>query len=189
MRGITLKLSAVITILLTAALSACSTGADTPPDGPQGPWAAEIQQLSEDSPSTFADQVFADGKVTDQEYAEAKGIVQKCFDSTGFDVVWDEYGRESVSGQGTPGMDGMDAISKCAFSDGGVMVMYHQMLLNPENEDQTKLWTACLVRTGVVGPDFTETDLNEAFEAESLPWQPSDERGLKCMSDPLGVLE
>lgn len=181
----------MFTGLTAALLAACSSasGPGEPSIGEfDGPWASELRELAAAYPSEFAAQVFADSKITELEFAEAQSMVQECFDSQGLHVTWDAYGRETVTFPDETGDDPPDVIGECAFSDGGVTVMYYRMLLNPRNEDQMQLWATCLVDAGVVEPGYTADDLLRAYDTEQLPWVPGDERAGACLSDPLGVI-
>ncbi|PDQ34487.1 MAG: hypothetical protein B5766_11210 [Candidatus Lumbricidophila eiseniae] len=91
---------------------------------------------------SFASQAFADGIVSEQEVTEAKKIDQECYSAAGLDASWDIYGRETVEGANMTSNEPPSA--KCSFADGGVMVMYYQMLLNPRNEYEVELRAAAL---------------------------------------------
>ncbi|WP_157834224.1 hypothetical protein [Leucobacter sp. PH1c] len=178
-------------VMLALVLSGCADGEYTAPDGPRsitGPWAQEIASLLRDYPSSFAREVFADSKVTEQELSEAINLVEDCFTLHNLEVTWDKYGRETVTGETLSSDQPPDILGECAFSDGGVMVMYYRMRLNPEKVDDMELWAACLVQEGVVEPGFTKHDLLGQFDAGSKPWDDNDPRGPGCMTDPLGLM-
>lgn len=154
-----------------------------------GPWAAEMEQASQTFPSLFSNGVFTDGKITEQEFLEARQIVLDCFSAEGLEASWDAYGYLSVGGAGLSGDAPPEAMGECTFADGGVMEIYHRMMVNPENEDDMELRARCLVSVGVVEPGFTGAELDSAYQTETLPWAQGDDAARQCLLDPLGLVE
>src|SRR6218665_1166059 len=140
--------STVVSMMLVAALAACHTGTRSSSDSTvtsekfPGPWGPQMQEMIDDFSSEFASQAFADGIVSEQELTEAKKIDQECYSAAGLNASWDIYGRVTIGGANMTSNEPPSA--KCSFADGGVMVMYYQMLLNPRNEDEVVLLAAAL---------------------------------------------
>src|SRR6218665_2779534 len=111
--------------------------------------------MSDDSPLDCASQAFADRVVSEQELTEARKINQDGYNAAGLRVSWDAYGRETVEGAAATNTEPPSAMGRCRFADGGVMVMYYQMLLNPRNEDEVERRAACLVKAGIARAGYT----------------------------------
>jgi len=186
--------SAVTGVILVTALAACHTETRQSSSSPAttgkspGSWDSQIQQMIDDFPSDFASQVFADKVVSEQELTEARKINQDCYNAAGLSVSWNAYGRETVEGADPTSTEPPSAMGRCSFADGGVMVMYYQMLLNPRNEDEVELRAACLVKAGIARAGYTGADLLRDYEAKSVPWKPDDEKARNCLDDPLGLV-
>lgn len=190
-RMIRLQVSVAVGIALAATLAACTS---SPPEGASpssrfpGPWAQDLEQMSAMFGGDFADRVFADGVVTEQELLEGKRLLEDCYVAAGLTAVWDEYGRVAVDGADASADQPPDAMGRCAFADGGVLVMYYQMLMNPEREDDWVIRARCLVEHGLVKPGFTGQELQRLFDAEeSMPWS-TEPDAQRCLNDPLGVV-
>ncbi len=183
----------MVGLVLTVALAGC-TGPDVPhaPSSSRfsGPWVEELEQMSTSFDSEFADQVFAGSTITEQEMLEGKRLLEDCYAAAGLSATWDEYGRVAVSGADPSDSAPPDAMGRCAFADGGVLVLYHQMLRNPRGEDDWVIRARCLADEGVVDPGFTGQDLQRLFDADgTVPWAESDQTARRCLDDPLGVVD
>ncbi|MCL2090577.1 MAG: hypothetical protein FWH11_05050 [Micrococcales bacterium] len=189
-RNIRWHASVAASLVLAATLAACSTSGQAGPTSSRftGPWASDLEQMSNTFDSEFATQVFADSVITEQEMLEGKQLLQECYAAAGLEATWDEYGRVAVSGANPSDSAPPEAMGRCAFADGGVVVMYYQMLMNPQNEDDFALRASCLVQEGVVEPGFTGQDLQRLYDAdETMPWPETDQAAQRCLLDPLGV--
>ncbi len=180
-------------LALLAFLAGCGASSDGPAPveigSLSGPWGAEMEQASRSFPSDFSTAVFADGSITEQEFLEAQQIVQDCFSAEGLEASWDAYGFVSVSGPELSSDAPPESMGRCSFADGGVMDLYHQMMKNPENEDDMELRARCLVEAGVLDPGYTGHDLESAYQSEAVPWSPGDEAAQRCLLDPLGRVD
>jgi hypothetical protein len=189
--------SVAVGIVLAATLAGCATGNEQPLSSPSlsatgsysGPWASQMQYMTDNFPSDLAAQVFSDGVISEQEFGEAKHVVEECFSASGLTVAWDAYGHEAVSGADSSSNEPPPAMADCTFSDGGVMVLYYEMLMNPQNEDPMELRAACLVQAGVVERGFTGSDLQESYDTSSFPFALDDVKAKACMVDPLGRVD
>lgn len=179
--------------VLAAALSGCAEGqsaAQASSPAFAGPWADELERMTSLFESEFAARAFADGVVTEQEMLEGRRLLEDCYSAAGLTAAWDEYGRVAVDGAASHGDTPPDAMGRCAFADGGVLVMYYEMLMNPEREDDWVIRARCLVDRGLVGPGFTGQELQRLFDAEdAMPWDVDDPVARRCMDDPLAVVE
>lgn len=179
--------------VLAVALSGCAGEEPAVPAASSafpGPWADELERMTSLFPSGFAARAFADGVVTEQEMLEGRRLLEDCYRAAGLTATWDEYGRVAVDGAASDGDAPPEAMGRCAFADGGVLVMYYEMLMNPEREDDWVIRARCLVDLGLVGPGFTGDELQRLFDAEdALPWDVDDPAARRCMDDPLGAVE
>jgi hypothetical protein len=190
-------LAAVAAILAAAALgSACALGADEAETAPNsragaagaysGPWAADFAELADHTDSAFALAAIADSELSDQEAEEARGIILECYAAKGYTVEWDPYGYETVTGpEGSD--DGAAVMGECSFADGGVLVLYYQILVNPGNDDLMDLSAACLVEEGLAEEGFSGDDLEAMYQADDFtgwPFSAEDPVFQRCMRDP-----
>jgi len=190
-RTIRSQAGVAVGITLTATLAAC---AGSPADGASpstrfpGPWGHDLEQMSAAFGGDFADRVFADGVVSEQEMLEGKRLLEDCYATAGLTASWDEYGRVAVDGADPSTDQPPEAMGRCAFADGGVLVMYYQMLMNPEREDEWAIRARCLVEHELVDPGFSGQELQRLFDAEeSMPWS-TEPDAQQCLNDPLGVV-
>lgn len=178
---------ACVLVLLIFSLSGCAAGeADKASVDVSGPWADSMKAMSADG-NDFVKSVLSDGDISDMEYQEALKIIEKCYASNNASVTYDRYGFETVrslDGKSDP----LELMSKCAYSDGGIVVLYDQMRRNPDNRSEEELISSCLVRKDVVGKGFTAEDFMEAMQSGQVPWSEDDERVALCNKDPLGTL-
>jgi hypothetical protein len=156
-----------------------------------GPWASEFETYYEGTDSEFGRQALADSRITDQELQEASRLVEDCYTAKGYTVQRDQYGYAAAAPISGAGDDAFSVMGECEFADGGVQVLYYQMVVNPNNEDPLVLRAACLVDIGVVDPSFTGQDLEDllaADDANALPWDRTDPQVQECMLNPAGQL-
>ncbi|MDR2380456.1 MAG: hypothetical protein LBE08_04665 [Bifidobacteriaceae bacterium] len=191
----------VATFLAAVAMSsACTAGTDEAEParsssagagGPYtGPWAADFAELAEHTDLTFALGAIADSEISDQEAEEARGIVSECYAAKGYTVDWDAYGYETAEGpEGSD--DGATVMGECSFADGGVLVLYYQILVNPGNDDMMELSAVCLAEEGLVEKGFTGDDLEAVYQADDFaawPLDVADPVFQRCMRDPRSLV-
>ena len=130
-----------------------------------GAWAAELEQtwsyaLDAEIRAMFDDEQFsADELATVQERfrvcAESRGITSIEFHEGGSF----NFGFASEMGSARAGA----LVSDCARSEGvdAVNSLYYAMLTNPNNIDRTPEIVDCIVRSGTVEPEFSETEYRD----------------------------
>ncbi|MDR0488571.1 MAG: hypothetical protein LBG99_04085 [Propionibacteriaceae bacterium] len=176
------KLAVVMAFL---ALSSCGSSEDTQSVTFTGPWADDFMFYYNDTNSRLGREILKDGIITDMEFQEAMQDIVRCYEQDGFKVTYDNYGYEtveSIDGSGDPS----EQLNKCAFSDGGVVVLYYKMARNPDNIQNEVLITECLVRVGLEGPGFTVDDFERIMQSDQMPWDLADGRATECFQNPLG---
>jgi hypothetical protein len=181
----------VLTGALCSWLTACADPQQEPGSGAtgafDGPWAEELAYYDAATSSSFAHEAFADSVITEAEAQEGRGLIAACYADHGAEADYDVYGRVTVSVV-SGSEDPLDVMGTCEFADGGVTVLAGMMRLNPDHLDDFTIQAACLVEQGVVETGFTAHDLQQAYDTNELPWQPSDQDVVTtCMIDPLGL--
>ena len=104
-------------------------------DSYTGPWAEAFGELAANTDLEFALDAIADSRISDQEAEEARAIAVECYEARGYKVEWDAYGYEVIERSDPAEEVGEVAMAECSFADGGVLVLYYQMMVNPDNED------------------------------------------------------
>jgi len=154
-----------------------------------GPWSEELAYYDAATDSTFAHQALADSVISDAEVEEGRGLIAQCYRDRGAEVTYDAYGYATVTVV-TGSEDPMAVMGACEFADGGIVVLYGQIQLNPDHLDPSTIQAACMVEHGIVEPGLTARDLEHYLQVESAvaPWAPSDQDvATTCMVDPLGL--
>lgn len=187
-------------ILLAVVAAGCST-AETPssadgtlagPDSPDfsGPFAAEFTQAWEDSDSEFVRQVIADEQITEREWAEVESRMASCFADAGatFEGHTPQGGyaaqKNSLSSERMN-----EVMASCEVTSGEHLIgfLWFSAQKNPQNVPPEIIITECMVRTGVVAPDYTSEDFLRDNATMAFPYL-DDETGpqgfLACNEDP-----
>ena len=186
-------------------ISACVSGGGSPvhaspiatvsvPPAPKfhGPYAAELaEQWKDPRNPQFVRSVIADGKITDQEWAEVAPRLKSCLrgkglNFTGFlpDGSYHVDNNPNMSGQETN-----DALPGCEFASGEMAIglLRHAMATNPDNIPVSQVMAQCLIRLGVVGPDYTPADYDRDVPTESFPYldrSTGEKNFWKCNENP-----
>ncbi|MDR0488259.1 MAG: hypothetical protein LBG99_02465 [Propionibacteriaceae bacterium] len=167
-------------------LAACSTIDKTATPQFTGPWGDIYAYYYETSESELGREILSDGVITDMEFQEAMLEIEQCYLNDGFRVTYDPYGFETVESIGGT-QDPLEEMGKCAFADGGVVVLYYQIARNPNHMSEEELLAECLVRIEVVEPGFTAQDFERAMQSGVIPWDSTDPRVTECYKNPLDL--
>ncbi|WP_165215345.1 hypothetical protein [Schaalia sp. ZJ1691] len=148
-------------------LSACG-GADTPSPPHGEGWESKLQALKQQDISEFAQKVFEDNVITEQEAAEARAIYVECVNASGKLVARSiaDGGYEFTG----PAIDDTDEYRRIVdgcyqeTSSGLVTMYFNSMRQNPDNIDTYELTAYCLVKHRVVEPSYSGSDYENDLE-------------------------
>lgn len=168
-----------------------------PDDAPEfsGPYAAEFADFYQNANSDFVREVLADEVITDAEYAEMKNRFSICLSDRGVtlkEIAPDGSISTSVA---TGGGNTNSIVSDCSKQSGESTIgaLYTFTQANPDNIDTATAVAACLVRDGVVSPDYDAADFSidiaGRFAAVEELSPELKESLMSCSSDPLGLVE
>lgn len=154
-----------------------------------GPYAAELAEAWRASDSGFVRAVIADGKVSDQEWAELGMRMTECLDDSGLDFVgFSDDGSYRVGPSKVTGEDLTRVLDGCERSTGEVWIhgLRLSMSTNPENVPVEQIMTECLIRNGAVGPDYTEEQFARDSPTQSFPFMGTSKEAAyrRCNDDP-----
>lgn len=183
-------LAVVASVAVLPACTSAPVGATTS-SAASGPWAAELDELREDSPSDIQQAVLADGVIAESEVAELEDRTEKCLEDKGYDIVWQPEGGASITAPVGSNLEGDRAIMNACEEPniGAIRDFAIGMKRNPQNLSEDAILAACLVAKGAVDPNFTAEDMARAGDDDSaLPWKESDPAVSECFSDPLDLL-
>lgn len=117
-------------------------------------WEPQLRELQRTITAEFPSQVLEDLVISPAEYEEATNRYVGCMQDQGIDAAkvpeGDFYGFSLPT---SPTAEAVEADCYLKFMD-GIAGMYVSITTNPANEDFFALMAECLVRSGVVGPDF-----------------------------------
>lgn len=184
--------SCAVLSLLSGCVPVDSSGSATKPESSQSdPYAEMFQQALSETTDPVVRKILTDHRITDAEWAEVKGRFESCALGAGFTgIEWDgddgAYGASGGVGDGDGKLKQLDA---CEASSGYTWVsrIRNSVRTNPSNIDPMKMMADCLVRLGVVAPDYSAGDYARDAPNMSFPYldKSTGETGFwKCNSDP-----
>lgn len=158
-----------------------------------GPYAADFAASYQSAESDFVRQALADEEISDAEYAEMTELFRQCLADVGITFNgFDSTGAYSTSLAPNED-DTYDLVASCVTSSGqdALGLLRDIITVNPENLDTTAIMAECLVREGVVPPDYGADDYvadatSRFADTENMPEELSD-AFIMCSNDPLGV--
>lgn len=162
------------------------------PDTPDfsGPFASDYAQAWSESDSEFVRLVVRDEEVSEQEWAEVESRMSTCFSDAGatFEGYTPDGGyaaqKNSLSSERMN-----EVMGECEKSTGEAWIGYLWFTpqTNPQNTPAEEIITECMIRNGVVGPDYTPEDFLRDNPAMSFPYLDAEngQKGfLECNADP-----
>ena len=201
-------LAAVVLVAATAALAACGAAASSHSEIPgptpastgaiptfDGPYAAEFADFYARASSDFVREVLKDGLVTDAEFAEMTARFTSCLADQGVTFQGFDPGGGFGTSNAPNGGDTETIVNECSHSSGQDFIgaLYSFMKRNPDNLDSATITKDCLIRKGVVPPDysaeeFAQDNTGRFADFGSLP-NDLQKALVSCSSDPLGLLD
>ncbi|WP_336659620.1 hypothetical protein [Leucobacter sp. USHLN153] len=197
------KLNASIAIATVLLLTGCG-GADVANEKSDaeasfsGPYAAEFKESYEQLEDAKVKEYLRDGKISEAEFQAVSADLVACLEPQGITFKgYDEYGNSSLEGDPArvANEDLQERISECTTSTGESVVahLYFMAKRDPGREVTEQTQVDCLIRAGVVPPEFTLEELNagalnEMYPPEFLYEPPGEEVRTKmetCQNDPL----
>jgi hypothetical protein len=161
----------------------------------EGPYAAQFADYYGRAPSDFVRNVLKDGQITDAEYAEMTSDFTSCLADQG--ITFDGFNADgSFSTSLAPNeADTHDIVTQCSSSSGAdsIGALYSFIKTNPDNLDWATITKDCLIRKGVVPPDysaeeFAQDNTGRFADIGNLP-EDLQKALVSCSSDPLGLLD
>lgn len=160
-----------------------------------GPYAADFAHAYASTTSDFVREVLKDGQITDAEYAEMTADFTSCLADQGITFK----GFDADGGFGTSnapnGGDTHEIVNQCSSSAGEDFIgaLYSFTKTNPDNLDSATIVKDCLIRKGVVPPDYSAEEFaqdNTGRFADFGNLSDDLQKALvSCSSDPLGLLD
>lgn len=153
-------------VLMSAVLSGCG-GADTS-HSLSGPGFSDVfAQLRQKSSSDFVRQVLDDDHISQAERDEARARFAECVNSSGSVVARDLGDGWDFTGPGIDTDEYRTVVESCDQKSGAsTLSMYFQAMRdNPQNLDPYDLMALCLVKKGVVEPNYSAADYDRDLEA------------------------
>jgi len=205
---VNLGVALVASSVLAVALSGCTatTHADSPSTEPTtafvgevpdftGPYSAQFANGYSRASTGFIREVLKDSEITDAEYAEMTSVFTSCLADQGITFG----GFKPTGGFSTSvapnGGDTHEIVDQCSRSSGedSIGAIYNWVKKNPDNLDGVNIIKDCLIRKGVVPPDysadeFAQDNAGRFGDLESLP-EDLQAALVSCSSDPLGLLD
>lgn len=155
-----------------------------------GPFASDYAEAWVGSESDFVRLVIEDEKISEQEWAAVERRMAACFSSKG--ATFEGYTRDGgYEAQGNSlSVDRLsEVMGECERFTGeawlGFLWFWPQK--NPHNLPIEEIVSECLIRNGIVAPDYTPEDFLRDNPTLSFPYLRSGEgeRGaLECNADP-----
>lgn len=189
---------AAVVILMLAGCTGTTTSIETrtapstASEGPgfSGPFAAEYAQAWTESGSDFVRLVIEDEEISEQEWAEVEERMATCFSNEGatFEGHTPDGGyaaqKNALSGERLN-----ELMGECEKSSGEAWLGYlwFSAQKNPDNRPAEEIITECMIRNGVVAPDYAPEDFVRDNPTMSFPYLSSGEgqKGfLECNADP-----
>jgi hypothetical protein len=174
-KGVAVFAAAALSVVCLNCLSACSKADDSKA---VNLWDAEFAQAraSTDDPTLL--KILADGKITDEEFAQAQQMDIDCvlsrfpklqlvqasggtIGSLSFMEHGDDYSQDQVQ----------QAEQECSAIPAPVTSLYIAIQMNPQKADQAKVILDCLKKFGVVDGSMTLDQLR-AVDPNNPPWDP-----------------
>ena len=159
-----------------------------------GPWAAEFQTAYEDAGTDFERDVLQDEVITEAEFAAMREQLRTCLEGKGFDEIR-FYPRGEMSVASPDSISASEHLKRaqdCSASSGDSTIgaLYFWMKANPAHLDNATIVLECLLREGLVSPDYTKAEYEIDMPNDSVPLLKGKPReGLnECMQDPLGLV-
>jgi hypothetical protein len=139
-----------------------------------GPYEGEFKAAWDDSSNpSFVRTVLADGKITDQEWAEVAQRLSACLKTKGLTFKgFRPDGSYSVDTGEVPGDEANADLPGCERKSGEQAIGFLRtaMATNPNNEPAAQIMTECLIRLHVVGPAYTKDDYLRDAPNMSFPY-------------------
>ena len=184
MRAVLLTAGALSAVLLAGCSSAApsvpgdSTGAG---DGRfTGPWAELFEQTYAESTSDDERSALEDGEISAEEYAYFQGRIVRCLATLDVEA---EFASDGALTYSKPQGVSQDAIQACNADNGiRVLALRDAIERNPTHLDESQIMLDCLKRTGVVGPGYSRSDLENGVDIAELGTTPEFSG---CAADPL----
>lgn len=165
--------------LTVVVLASCATAA---PD--DDPYQIRYEEALRAATSDFERAVLEDGEITRAEYEEAVERYVSCMADAGVEVgLHEQGGYYTYSAAAASGFDATH--DRCA--EGTTLLvagLYVDQLTNPGAEDYDELIVACLIRAGLVDPDYTAEQLTADATDQTLPLDDSSAGFHGCMANP-----
>jgi hypothetical protein len=139
-----------------------------------GPYAEEFMAAWDDpSNPSFVRAVLADGKITDEEWAEVAQRLGRCLKAKGLTFKgFRPDGSYAVATGNVSGDQANADLPGCEKASGEQAIGFLRtaMATNPDNEPAAQIMTECLIRLHVVGPDYTQDDYLRDAPTMSFPY-------------------
>ena len=197
---------AVATVLATTAvLTACAAAPHNEGQSPEptpaftgevphfdGPYADEFADFYTRATSDFVRDALKDGQITDAEYAEMTSRFTSCLADQGITFKGFAPDGGFSTSDAPHGGDTNSIVDQCSRASGedSIGALRSWMSSNPKNLDAAPIIAECLVRKGVVPPDYSVDDFvqdsaGRFADIENLPPDLYDAL-VACSTDPFG---
>jgi hypothetical protein len=177
-------------VLAVCAIAGCSSDAPAGDDKRiAAEWAAEFSRAKAGAVTDFEKVVFADSKITTEEYDEAIQRYVTCMNGAlppefagGFEAVKDEFGVYGYNGPQTT--EDQNAAYDTAFNEADdrcglgtkrlIEPLYSEMIMNPKRQTPEEQVLGCLKRHDLVEDSYTLENYNADFPASGDAAAPND---------------
>ena len=155
-----------------------------------GPFAAEYEQAWTESGSNFVKLVIEDERISGREWAELVNRMATCFSGEG--ATFEGYTPDGGYGAQKNSLSSdrlNELMGECEKSTGEAWLGYlwFSAPKNPQNAPAEEIITECLIRNGIVGPDYTPEEFVRDNPTLSFPYLRSgtgQKGALECNADP-----
>ncbi|MDR1448518.1 MAG: hypothetical protein LBI63_06165 [Candidatus Ancillula sp.] len=181
-----------VTVFFVAGCSSISGHSATEYSGkfsgnPSSPHYAEIKDLYDKSPESWAKKILEDGKITDEEFFESRKYQDDCYMQYNAKVSYDEYGYITVENLSK---DKPTKSLGSVCNTGGLFIptLYFIIKSNPDDSDIYELQRKCAIEVGLAPKEMVLDDLMKMYENHAFSWDANNIRWERCAKDPLGTV-